>query len=439
MTLSARSEDQQAAAMLTEPLSGRRDLVEGLDAEAILDYLSQHGVLDTPTLQSLRSSPAVTQRNAALLQHVEREGHTAVALFINALRQSGQLHLASSLDNTQRILPVSQGDYFEKQRHKGEVTIIIKVQALLIVVPERDCEGDVIDHTMLAAPNRAGLHQSYDNMLTMEDDPHVITDTADDEEETGKKKSLFCFCFPSRARKQRDRERRYGEQHDSKSPNRHKHGSRESNGAWSSGVTSPQHSSQQGEPADAALSRADSRHNSRSPQRGGGEGKGGRGGGPDKENSDPVIMEYNKRMELVRLKAQTQRGNRTRTTSQSSAVVMCEKWKSGGQYFRRKVALLCQQFEFDLQTYIIKYMEQDRGTLVLSVWTDQVAMFLSNICMTKQQVRQLHKDYSSGTLKERFDALLRSNQCLQKLDIRDMDLHIVIDDDQFQQALRELA
>ena len=106
------AEDQAAAAMLTEPLSGRRDLVEGLDAEAIFDYLTQHGVLDINTLQALRSTSIITQRNAALLQHVESEGHNAVALFINALRQSGQLHLASSLDNTQRIKPMSEGGQF---------------------------------------------------------------------------------------------------------------------------------------------------------------------------------------------------------------------------------------------------------------------------------------------------------------------------------------
>lgn len=103
----ACAEDKAAAAMLTEPLSGRRDLVEGLDAEAILDYLTQHGVLDADTVQSLRSTDSMTQRNASLLQRVEEEGHNAVALFINALRQSGQLHLASSLDNTQRIKPMS--------------------------------------------------------------------------------------------------------------------------------------------------------------------------------------------------------------------------------------------------------------------------------------------------------------------------------------------
>lgn len=107
VVFSACAEDKAAAAMLTEPLSGRRDLVEGLDAEAILDYLTQHGVLDADTVQSLRSTDSMTQRNASLLQRVEEEGHNAVALFINALRQSGQLHLASSLDNTQRIKPMS--------------------------------------------------------------------------------------------------------------------------------------------------------------------------------------------------------------------------------------------------------------------------------------------------------------------------------------------
>ena len=102
------SEGEAAVAMLTEPLSGRRDLVEGLDADAIYDYLCQHGVLDGDTVGALRATSGPTQRNAALLRHVEREGHTAVALFINALRQSGQLHLASALD-TRRIQPMAQG------------------------------------------------------------------------------------------------------------------------------------------------------------------------------------------------------------------------------------------------------------------------------------------------------------------------------------------
>jgi hypothetical protein len=106
------SEDEAAAAMLTEPLSRRRDLVEGLDAEAIFDYLSQHGVLTPPMLDKLRSIPKVTCRNATLLHHVEKEGHTAIALFINALRQSGQLHLASSLDSTQRIRLPSEGGLY---------------------------------------------------------------------------------------------------------------------------------------------------------------------------------------------------------------------------------------------------------------------------------------------------------------------------------------
>ncbi|PVD37096.1 hypothetical protein C0Q70_04089 [Pomacea canaliculata] len=224
--------DKAAAAMLTEPLSGRRNLVEGLDAKAILDYLTQHGVLDADTVQSLRSTDSMTQRNASLLQRVEEEGHNAVALFINALRQSGQLHLASSLDNTQRIKPMSGSGYWEKQRHKGQVTIQIKVNKFRIVVPERDTHGDVIDASMLASPQRHGLdldqhhHQSYENMELLESPDLAIQRSVriydypysvdDEEERPVGKKSFFCFCFPRAAKKKKSKEKKYLEQQELK-------------------------------------------------------------------------------------------------------------------------------------------------------------------------------------------------------------------------------
>ena len=323
----------------------------------------------------------------------------------------------------------------------GEVTIIIKVHALLIVVPERDSEGDVIDSSMLASPHK-GLHQSYDNMLRFDEDPSNLSRRiteypyAIDDDEEPPKKSFFCFCFPVRASK-KQKAKKY-EQHEMKTRSSSKSrgkdgedGQKERNGAASTRSGSPQVKVTEG--GDAVLT-GDSRRNSGSPRK---ELNVDLVGG-DKENMDPIIMEYNKEMELIRLKAQRQR-DRTRTTSQSSAIVMCEKWKSGGQHYRKKVSALCEQFEFDLQTYVIKYFEQDRGTLVLSVWTDNQAMYVTNICMTTQQVRQLHKDYTGGALKERLDSLLRTNQCLHKLDIKDMDLRIVIEEGQFQQALRELA
>ncbi|KAK7093855.1 hypothetical protein V1264_007541 [Littorina saxatilis] len=451
--------------MLTEPLSGRRDLVEGLDAEAIFDYLTHHGVLQSPVMQQLRGTSSVTQRNATLLQHVEGEGHNAVALFINALRQSGQLHLASSLDNTQRIKPLSQGGYLEKLHHKGEVTIMIKVQALLLVVPERDSEGDVIDASMLASPDphtSRRLHQSYENMLMLEDEPdHLsrrITEysyATDDEEEHPRKKSFFCFCFSSRRKKAK--EKKYVDQQEMKQRNSKVKGGGEggeeagehkgSNGAKSSTQPRLQDTNNSrlhgnGDSVDAPLG-GDAKRNSGSPRKDTSVEQGGgrkvvNGRGRGKENQDPVVMEYNKQMELVRLKAQ-KHGHTASPKSRSSAIIMCEKWKSGGQYFRKKVTALCQQFEFDLQTYVIKYVEQERGTLVLSIWTEGESMLVSTICMTLDQLRQLQADYTSGALTERVDALLRTNQCLHKLDIKDMKLDVVIQDDQLRQAQQELA
>lgn len=362
----------------------------------------------------------------------------------------------------------------------GEVTIVLKVHALLLVVPERDSEGDVIDAAMLASPHKSSdlyfprrLHQSYENMLMLEEDPanqsrRIIEypyATEEEEEDHPKKRSFFCFCFPVRGtKKKKGKEKKYLEQQEmtlrnsgSKAAGRESADmQRERNGARSaksSTVHSPQPSNNSRcpgnmEPVEVPFT-GDSRRNSGSPRKdmsldqvdqknGMIDRKQMSAGWQDKENADPVIMEYNKEMELVRLKAQRQR-NRNDARSQSSTIVMCEKWKSGGQYFRKKVAALCEQFESDLQMQVIKYIEQARGTLVLSVWTEGYTMFISNICMTREQVRQLQSDYTSGALKQRLDALFRTNQCLHKLDIKDMDLRVVIDEDQFLEALRELA
>ena len=81
-------------------------------------YCSVHVFYPAPLLSS-DSKGSPSERNRALLQQVEGRGTTAVALFVNALRQSGQLHLASSLDTEQRIRPSTSGGYFGKGRHKG--------------------------------------------------------------------------------------------------------------------------------------------------------------------------------------------------------------------------------------------------------------------------------------------------------------------------------
>ncbi len=47
------------------------------------------------------------QVNLALLKHLETNGKSALTLFVNALRQTGQHHLASLLDETARIKALS--------------------------------------------------------------------------------------------------------------------------------------------------------------------------------------------------------------------------------------------------------------------------------------------------------------------------------------------
>lgn len=65
-------------------------------------------------IMNIKGEEKLADRNIKLLQHLEELGNPAVELFINALRQSGQLHLASTLDVEHRIKPV---------HGKGEVSL----------------------------------------------------------------------------------------------------------------------------------------------------------------------------------------------------------------------------------------------------------------------------------------------------------------------------
>ena len=53
IVFSPLTDDETAAEMLSAPLSQRKDLVDGLDADAIVDYLTHHGVLDAAQLPPL--------------------------------------------------------------------------------------------------------------------------------------------------------------------------------------------------------------------------------------------------------------------------------------------------------------------------------------------------------------------------------------------------
>ena len=112
-------------------LSDQEDLVHSLDPDPVFDYLLQHGVLDQATIDEICGEQELVERNIRLLKHLEGSGNLAVELFINALRQSGQMHLASSLDVEHRIKPVYGQGLYRFSFHY-EVLHVQKVQCPIL-------------------------------------------------------------------------------------------------------------------------------------------------------------------------------------------------------------------------------------------------------------------------------------------------------------------
>ena len=88
-------------------LTSRRELVERLESEPIFDYLVQNGVMECSEADLLRDEPSAAKKNLTVLRHVETKDEAVYGLFINALRQTGQHHLANLLDGSARIKALS--------------------------------------------------------------------------------------------------------------------------------------------------------------------------------------------------------------------------------------------------------------------------------------------------------------------------------------------
>jgi len=86
--------------------SSRREIVELLDSELLLDYLVQNGVLTLEDVESIHAEPDTSRQNLALLKHIEMRP-TARQLFTNVLRQTGQHYLANLVDDSARIKVLS--------------------------------------------------------------------------------------------------------------------------------------------------------------------------------------------------------------------------------------------------------------------------------------------------------------------------------------------
>uniref|UniRef100_A0A2C9JRF9 CARD domain-containing protein n=1 Tax=Biomphalaria glabrata TaxID=6526 RepID=A0A2C9JRF9_BIOGL len=479
-------DNEKAAEMITTSLSQRQDLVEGLDADAILDYLSHHGVLDPSILVGLDKGATPKQRNSTIIRHVEEHGTTAVALFINALRQSGQLHLASSLDTEQRIKPVSGDGYFGKERHKGEVTVRVELEALKILAPREPRTEKLVDTSLLSSPSHpTGTSPDSKNPRDETDDEDLV-----------KPKSCWCFCFSrkSKAKKMSQSMKKESEKNrldalkesealqeapmdnpvrtsgheevERKNPNVKPHRTKskektkkdKDSGAKVSFKDSVSNSGGKSkEPTSKkAKHKSKSKHSGKYsasdnnathlPEVQGEETvsngdqltTNGVSKKPDKDNWDPIVMEYDPKLELVKLRAgQEELASPTRQYGQMGMI--CEQWKSSGRHYAHKASLLCNRIIQELHTEIIKYFEQDRSTLVLDVISDGTAILIINICMLKAQVKRLQQEVEDGSLISKMEDMFFSKVDIMSFDIRGVKLKIVLDDQQVITALSELS
>lgn len=120
--------------LLSDELSGRRELVNLLDAEPLLDYLVQNGVLDGVEKEEVLKEEENTKQNLLLLKLVETRPN-GVKLFTNVMRQTGQHYLANLVDDGIRIKALSGSGYLSKSRHKGQVELKIRVKSMKLQQP----------------------------------------------------------------------------------------------------------------------------------------------------------------------------------------------------------------------------------------------------------------------------------------------------------------
>ncbi|KAL4220927.1 hypothetical protein ACF0H5_019193 [Mactra antiquata] len=190
-------------------LSNQEELVHQLDPEPVYDYLLQHRALDQSDVEVIKGEEKLADRNVKLLQHLEELGNSAVELFINALRQSGQLHLASLLDVEHRIKPVHGKGYWEKQRYKGQIAISFQLVAAKVMV-KKDSEEDqspkIVDINAMLTPFK--VKHSYENMTLLQEDENgprarKILEYSYDEDDDDRSCCWCCipiFCCGSKSK-----------------------------------------------------------------------------------------------------------------------------------------------------------------------------------------------------------------------------------------------
>lgn len=449
-------------------LTEREELIESLDAEAIYDYLIQHGVLDQVEKEKIENGKNKAQRNTALLQLVEGTGSSAVALFINALRQSGQLSLASSLDEDSRIKPIYGSGYLGKDRYKGQVTINVEVDRIFGVFPSWE-EGDNLDEKTgdtpekerrkkegtapVLTPRRA--HKSYENMTMIGEEwssgGRRIKEYAYDESDE-ESSSCWCFCRRSKTKKNPPAKRKLKYEVKnvitrSPSPVKPLKGNELLRNFRHDGPTIIRSSSRTSFISYTLSTEAinvlkdshvfnkigslESMQNRKNSINCNGD-KLEQCDTGDKENHGNHMENY------VNSDQRKKRDNLNLSLQTEKPVEHCLMWRHRGPTFKKLVERFYKSLTSAMNMSIIKYFEQERGTLVLHVDMEN-SLVVCNICMTPKQVTDVCVNLEDGSLLRVFESILVTNDILEDLAVRQIKLRVVIDSDELALAKQELA
>lgn len=494
--------------MLTEQLSTRQDLIQSLDSDAIFDYLIQHGVLDEKTCDGILQENNREKRNTALLHHLESTGSSAIGLFINALRQSGQLTLASSLDK-HRIKPTYGKGYLEKQRHKGQITLTIQVDAIKAVFPKWE-EGDSFEEKhgdtpekerklscfdgILRTPRR--MHKSYADMTIIDDPENFLSPKSrkklnysyDSEYETDDEQNrgfCWCLCMPRKKKRHKNVDRRQNKYLDTSSKERG------ANDDLLMKVLQPPKLSQM--PVTSTPSgkniytdykivsseiKKDHRHQSSAKTSGSSKEsldrsqtksplrdisnernldskglpkmqpknlvknvvKNGQTGEKYVNNKENSVLSKKKNGGKGSFKNSNSTVNRSCDSlklQNLEPIEHCVMWKSRGPTFDNYEEKFYEILKMKQHLQIVKYFEQERGTLVLHIYTES-GLVIGTISMTYEQIKSLKADIQNGEILNMIEKWLLSKEVNDEIGVCEMKLKVIVDDNEFDLAYEEL-
>lgn len=115
----------------------------------------------------------------------------------------------------------------------------------------------------------------------------------------------------------------------------------------------------------------------------------------------------------------------------------CVMWKSRGPTFESYEQKFYEILKSKQHLDIVKYFEQERGTLVLHIFTEH-GLVIGTISMSIAQLKSLKTDIQNGQIVSLVEKWVLSQQVFDEIGVSDMKLKVVVDDSEFEMAYEEL-